>query len=568
MRLKTKLSLGIGFLFIAILVSGVLGIHSIYRLKHDAKLVLKDNYETLVYSNNMLRELDGIGTNPIHVHQFEENLRHQEANITEPGEGFATVALRQSFDLLKTQPGNDSLHQAIRQNIQTINESNQRAIFRKNEVAGANAEKATTWLMIIFSTLSLVAFTLAVNFPSVISTPVKALAEGIKAIVNKDYSKRIHLQQKDEFGELAQAFNTMAEKLDEYEHSNIARIMFEKSRIETIINQMTDGIIGLDEKSNILFLNVVAEKLLGLKQSDIIGKYAPDIALKNDLMRTLLLENTPEAELKIFADFKESYFHRDVLHVKNNDTIIGQVVVLRNITHFHELNEAKTNFIATISHELKTPIASIKMSAQLLADNRVGGVNTEQQELVQSINDDANRLLKITSELLNMSQVETGHIQLRIEPVSPAVIIGNANQAVHFLLAQKQITLKVIQPDVLPMVHADAEKSSWVLTNFLTNAIKYSGESSVIELKLEVNKEQLSFTVRDYGKGIEEKYLLKVFDRYFKVPGSYEKTGTGLGLSISKEFIEAQSGRIWASSSIGEGSSFGFSLPVSAQVML
>ena len=363
MRLKTKLSIGIGFLFIAILVSGMLGILSIHVMKKDARLILEDNYETLVYSNNMLQLLDKFMQDSTGIELFEKNLKQQETNITEPGEAAATAAVRQMFEQLKRSPDNDSLLSLVRQKIYIINTANQQAILRKNNIAEVNAKNFSNWLMIIFGLLTLIAFTLAVNFPGIISEPVKALSDGIKAIVNKDYSKRIHLSQHDEFGDLADAFNSMAEKLDEYEHSNLAKIKFEKSRIDTIINQMNDGIIGLDENRRCLFLNKVAEKLLGLKETEIMGKYAPDIALDNDLMRKLLQDNGKEKELKIYADQKESYFHLDILNVNNNEKVIGQVIVLRNITPFHELNEAKTNFIATISHELKTPIASIKMSA-------------------------------------------------------------------------------------------------------------------------------------------------------------------------------------------------------------
>jgi PAS domain S-box-containing protein len=561
MRLKTKLSIGIGFLFIAILVSGIMGILAIHVMKNDARLILEDNYETLVYSNNMLKLLDNLLQDSTGIELFEKNLRQQESNITEPGEAAATAAVREMFEQLKRSPGNDSLRSLIRQKIYIINSTNQKAILRKNNIAEVNAKDFSNWLMIIFGILVLVAFTLAVNFPGIISGPVKALSDGIKAIVNKDYSKRIHLSQNDEFGDLAQAFNSMAEKLDEYEHSNLAKIKFEKSRIDTIINQMNDGIIGLDENRRLLFLNKVAEKLLGLKETEIRGQYAPDIALNNDLMRNLLQENGKEKELKIFADQKESYFHLDIFNVNNNEKLIGQVIVLRNITPFHELNEAKTNFIATISHELKTPIASIKMSAQLLSDARVGGVNKEQEELIKSINDDSNRLLNITSELLNMSQVETGHIQLKIQPVPPGMIISNAADTVSVTAQQKNIALRIMNNCNGYNILTDPEKTAWVLTNFLTNAIKYSPENGEIALTANVVGNVIRFTVQDHGRGIEEKYLPRIFDRYFKVPGSTDKPGTGLGLSISREFIEAQGGQIWVESKLGEGSTFGFSLP-------
>lgn len=559
-RLKTKLSLGLGFLFLVILTFGILSLYYINRLRGDSNSILKNNYESLVYSNNMLKALEDIPADPTAITAFNTNLTKQEANVTEPGEKELTESLRKNFKELLAASADSSNYQRLRESIRMINDLNQDAILRKNAIATATAEKAQLWLTIIFSTLILIVLTFIYNFPGVIAEPIAKLAEGIREIANKNYGKRIYLKQDDEFGELARAFNSMAGKLDEYENSNLAKLTFEKKRIETIINQMRDGIIGLDEKRHVLFLNAVAEKLLGLKESEIIGKYAPDLALKNDLMRTLLQETGARKELKIYADNKESYFNKDVLDVMNNGAVAGQVIVLRNITLFHELNEAKTNFIATVSHELKTPISSIKMSAQLLTDNRVGMLNTEQQELTKSITEDADRLLNITSELLNMSQVETGNIQLKLQPAPPAAIVEQAIQAVQLQAQQKHIVLRTNLPETLPAVQADVEKTSWVLINFLTNAIRYSPDTAFIDIAAYAKENKVFFTVTDYGKGIDEKYLPRIFDRYFKVPGIHERNGTGLGLAISKEFIEAQGGTIWVNSHIGEGSLFGFDL--------
>lgn len=559
MKLKTKLTVGIGFLFIVILVFGILGIVSINKLSSDANKILTNNYETLVYNNNMLKALDELPDNKLGYDDFEKNLALQEKNITEYGEEDATKSLRKNFIELKLQPSDSSNYREIRQAIQRINNINQNAILRKNDTAQSTASNAVFWLTIIFSILTIIAFTLTINFPDVISTPVKALAEGITAIVNKNYSTRIHLKQDDEFGDLANAFNTMAEKLDEYEHSNLAKIKFEKSRIETIINQMKDGIIGLDEHKNILFINAVSEKMLGLKEQDIIGKYAADVALKNDLMRRLLQEEN-HTDLKIYADNKESYFNKDVLSVSNDEQVIGEVIVLRNITPFHELNEAKTNFIATVSHELKTPIASIKMSLDLLENKQIGSINDDQKQLIDSIKDDSNRLLKITGELLNLSQVETGNIQLSLQPCSIIDIVDYATNAVKMQAEQKKITIQQDIATTNVLVKADKDKTAWVLINLLTNAVKYSHEQSSITIKIETDTTNLKISVTDNGAGIAPPYLDRIFDRYFKTPNSIS-TGTGLGLAISKEFIEAQGGKIGVTSQLGKGSCFFFTLP-------
>jgi PAS domain S-box-containing protein len=563
-RLKTKLSLGLVFLFIVIVLFGVLGLFYINQLSKEGRQVLQNNQESLLYCNRMLQALEDIRTQKDAIDIFKDNLKRQQGNITEVGEKEATDELTKNFNEMLLDPADSSNYVDIRRAIYKIQDVNELAIVRKNTIAQQTAESASNVLTMLFTILTLVSFTFIFNLPGIISGPISSLSEGILAIAGKNYKKRIYLKQGDEFGELANAFNIMAGKLDEYESSNLAKIKFEKSRIETIINQMRDGIIGLDEKRNILFLNAVSEKLLGLKEADIIGQYAPDIALKNDLMRTLLQDDPEKRDLKIFADNKESYFSKDVLDVTNNTEFMGQlighVIVLRNITLFHELNEAKTNFIATVSHELKTPISSIKMSAQLLTDLRVGELNGEQQELIRSITDDADRLLKITGELLNMSQVETGNIQLKLQPADPVKIVDQAVQAVTFQAQQKGIRIQESIAEGLPLIHADVEKTSWVLINFLTNAIKYSPDQSVIEISANRNKDMVEFLVTDHGRGIEEKYLPRIFERYFKVPGSHDRNGTGLGLSISKEFIEAQGGRIWVSSQLGAGSRFGFTL--------
>lgn len=558
-KLKTKLTAGLVFLFSVILVFGILGTVDINLLSRDADLILKDNYVSIIYGNNMLKALETAGTRKDAMEVFEENLKKQEANITEPGEKEQTQEIRKNFEELKANPQDPSNYGEIRQSVHQVLELNANAIFRKNAVAQETARNAKRWLAIVFTILILISFTFIFNLPGIISGPIQSLSEGIKEIANKNYSKRIYLKQKDELGDLAIAFNSMAEKLDLYEHSNIAKMQFEKSRIETIINQMRDGIIGLDAKRNILFLNVVAQKLMGLKEADIVGKYAPDIALKNDLMRKLLQADGDKKDLKIYLDDKEGFFNKDILDVTNNKEVIGQVIVLRNITIFHELNEAKTNFIATVSHELKTPISSIKMSAQLLSDQRTGPLTEDQKQLISSIGDDSDRLLKITSELINMAQVETGNIQFNLQdtPVSP--IVEDALDAVQIQAQQKNISIKTtISPDT-PTIHADKEKTTWVLINLLTNAIKYSFESSAVEIFVHPKNKQVEVLVKDHGRGIDEKYTPRVFERYFKVPGSHERSRTGLGLAISKEFVEAQGGKIWVKSQIGTGSEFGFS---------
>jgi PAS domain S-box-containing protein len=566
MTIKNKLRAGIGFLFVLAIICCGMSIYFLNRLSADAGAILKDNYKTVKYMQNILTAIDS-RTDKLSADQqktINDNLVLQEHNITEVGELQLTDSLRAIFERLTQEPDNkiteDDLRNRLHRQVYGIMKLNMDAIVRKNEIANTTSKRGSLLVAFLGAFLFLVAFSFAVNFPGYIANPIKELTARIKEVSNKNYHQQIHFESDDEFGELGQAFNNMTRKLDEFENSNLASILFEKKRIETIINSMHDAIIGLDEKGVIIFANQVACNLIGMKPDQLNGKYAPDIAIENDLMRKLLVND--QAKLRIFADEREGFYSRESLSVSSRDKVIGKVIILKNITEYQQLDEAKTNFIATISHELKTPISSIKMSLKLLEDERIGEVNAEQRQLIGNIEDDTRRLLLITGELLDMAQVETGKLQLNFGSTHPQNIVDYAVKAIKFIADQKHVEIKVKCDQSLPKVHADLDKTTWVLINLLSNAIKYSHEKSTVELVVKKHKnDEIEFSVTDHGKGIEQQYLPRLFERYFKVPNATsEQSGTGLGLAIAKDFIEAQAGKISVDSEIGSGSTFYFTL--------
>jgi len=573
MRIKTKLNLGVGLLFLMIIILSLVSGYSVFLIKADTENILKANYNTLEYSRNMILSLDEIKVSTDNkIHTFKEYLEKQTQNVTEPGEKEATANLEKSFAVLEKNGTNEAVKTQIRKEIFAIMKLNLDAIKQKSDIAKLTAENANLWIAIVGSLCFLIAFNLLVNLPNNIANPIKELTLSIKEIANKNYSERVHFTNHNEYGDLAKSFNTMAQKLEEYHNSNLYKLFFEKKRLETLINNMHDPIIGLDNEAIILFVNDEALKIIGMKSEDVIGKSASTLALSNDLIRSLILkEATNDSQkkqpMKIFANGKESYFDKETINItitptgEEKEINIGNVIILRNITLFKELDFAKTNFIATVSHELKTPIASIKLSLQLLQNNKTGDLNDDQKQLIESIKDDSQRLLKITGELLNLSQLETGNIQLNIDKSNPYAIVNYAVEAVKVQADQKQIKLIIDAHENLHDVKADSEKTGWVLINYLSNAITYSSEKSTITIKLKEENDQIVFQVIDTGKGIDARYKDKVFDKYFQIPGSH-KTGTGLGLAISKEFIEAQNGTIGVESNLGLGSTFWFSLKV------
>jgi signal transduction histidine kinase len=558
-KLKTKIALGGTFLFALLILVGAVSFYYLNRLSEESKAIVKANYETLNYSREMLNELDSFQKNKNDLERFEKSLQLQENNITESGEKEITASLRKNFNELKEKGSRDSLQLKIRRDISQIMQINLQAIDKKNQAAQKSAENAKTIITIILTICLLIGFTFIFNFPVLVAGPLVKLTEAIKAIANKNYGERIHMNRKDEFGDLANAFNTMAERLDEYEHSNLSKILFEKRRAETVINSLKDASIGIDNKGIVLFANQQSLQLLTLKEQDIIGLNQEEIKKRNDLFRFLINEQN-SIPFKIVVDGKENFFTKEIIELTNEGQKAGQVIVLKNITPFKELDVAKTNFIATVSHELKTPLASSDFSLKLLEDERVGSLTPEQKELVQSLKDDNKRLLRILSELLDMSQVESGKIQLNIQQTQADILVRRAVESVQNVAKEKNISIKKELEENLPPIKADADKTVWVLNNFLTNAIRYSPNDSNVIVDVTKKNNSIQFGVKDFGKGIPPEYKDKIFDRYFRVPGT--KQGTGLGLAISKEFIEAQGGKIWIESDPGTGSRFSFSFPI------
>lgn len=560
--IKSKIATGIGFLFALLAIISMVALIAINILSDRTENLLAQNYKTIRYCNQMMHAMDELHRTPTAIVEFEQALRGQEQNITEPGEREATRNLRSWFEKLRTDRGNIEAATRINARLYDIGLLNQRALEQKNMVALRTASDAKMWLSALITLVLIVGFSLAFNLPGIVAAPVKRITDGIREIARGNYKTRIDLNnQRDEFGEMAQSFNRMAARLDEWENSSMARVMFEKSRVDSIINQMEDAVVGTDAEGRVLFINHVASQLYNLPSDAVVGKQSTDVAAQNDLLQAVLNDAT-KSPLKIVVGGKEQFFAVAHKAVEQHGKSLGDVYTLKNITHFKELDLSKTNLLATISHELKTPISSIKLSAKLLADERTGGLNEEQLEMIGGIVDDTDRLLRLTAELLNMTQIETGNIQVRFLQVLPRVIIDEAMAAVSVQAAAKRIILDQQIPEDLPMIQADVDKAALVLVNLLANAIRHSSEGGRIRLIVSRVNDAVCFAVQDEGEGIDPRYQSRIFDRYFKVPGSINKSGTGLGLAISREFIEAQGGSISVESEYGKGSTFRFELPV------
>lgn len=438
--------------------------------------------------------------------------------------------------------------------------------------AGPGLQRALFWITTVGAICIIIGIIMLLRLPSSINKPIKELTNGILEIANHNYEKRLNLGVNEEFIEVANSFNRMAERLTEYRASTLSDILSGKKYLEAIVNSINEPIIGLNNEKEVLFINNEALNILNLKRENIIKKSASEISLKNDLLRRLIRglinSNEKNEPLKIYADNKESFFQAKYIPIRFVDTgetdsrNIGHVILLKNITEFKELDSAKTTFISTISHELKTPISAILMSLQLLEDKRVGDLNEEQGQLSKSIRENSDRLLSITGELLNMTQVEAGKLQLMPKITKPIELIDYAIKANRVQAEKFNIQIEVEYPEEkISKLFVDSEKIAWVLTNLLSNAVRYSQENGRVIIGVKQEDYFMELYVKDFGKGIDPRYHHSIFDRYFRVPGT-KVQGSGLGLSISKDFVEAHNGTLIVESEVGKGSRFAIRLKI------
>ncbi|AVR45185.1 hypothetical protein C7S20_07815 [Christiangramia fulva] len=583
MKIKTKIILSFGFLFLMIILLGSVGSFYVRQLGNDAAEILKENNRSLIYMENIDNDLDVIlkqvtvddqlPSSEI-IPNIEENLELQKANITELGEKGLTAELENSFGALLAAMENGNMDQIKRNVFQAkqlarkIYNLNQEKILVRNEKVTKTAKEVYIYITSVSFCAFVIAFFFSIGMPGYLIKPIQRFNEAIKKIAAGNYSTRIKINNNDEFGQLGNSFNFMSARLEEFESSSYSKILSEKKRLDSVINQMSEGILGLDDRKNIIFANKKMLSLLNVEESKVKGKYAPDIAVHNALLHNLLgpimISNgkysTESSPIKVTENnieklFSKQYF--DITTTANGESnlLIGHVVMLHDITNFAEKDRAKTRFIATLSHELKTPVAAIEMGTDLLKNRQTGNLNDEQQNWLEVINNNNLRIKNIINEILELAQIESGSIEIRKEKIRLGKILELAVQAVQPFLRKKDIKIEVNNPTENVILEVDGQKLSWVLNNLLINAIRYAPKSSLISVNTLLSGKEVKISVRDEGKGITQEQKNNIFKPFFKGKNK-NSSGTGLGLVISKEFVEAMGGKIGVTSQINEGAEF------------
>jgi NtrC-family two-component system sensor histidine kinase KinB len=587
MNLKTKITLGFLALLALLLALGGYAFYSVQRLETTSRYILKDNFYSVDLGQQMLRALDRAEVNPADpqgLPSFRRSLTREAGNITEPGEQAAVDQLTQGLagyqrllDAQASAPAQLQVINQLRDQTQRMITLNTQAMTRKNERANQTAVQAGRYMLAFAGLSVLVALLFVLSVPEAAVAPLRKLTAALEHAVENDFTATIPVESQDEFGGVARSFNRMLVQLREYRTSTAAELITARNRAASIVNTLDEGLLLLDENRQILLANPIMCELLNMRADQLVGRPAASVRLENDLLQTLLKPLDAPSRDAVLADApllhitqrgEEAFYRQTVqdlisFNEANEKTeLVGQLLTLRNVSDFKKLDQMKSNFLATVSHELKTPLSSINLNTKLLQDERLPA--DERQRVTGYIRQETQRLQRMVAELLDVSRLDLGTgIQLDVKPVGLAEVLGYATATVQPQLADKKLHLDLqLAPD-LPAVRADIEKSTWVLINLLANAIRYSPAGETLTVGAAVVGQFVQVSVQDHGPGIAAENHDKIFQRFAQIPDKAGyRGGSGLGLSIAREFITAQGGRLWVDSELGSGSLFAFTLPV------
>lgn len=421
----------------------------------------------------------------------------------------------------------------------------------------------TTLLVASLVLLLLISIYVFVRLGRWILHPIESLTRATKALGEGNWTTPVPVTSNDELGELAQSFNVMARQLQEYRESTADEIVRLHRTMESTLRSFPDPLFVFSRCGAIELRNPAADEFarkidfnekLPEPLEDIVSK---TLATGQDFLPTTFAEGVTFH----WADGDKFYLPRALAMRNKEDELFGAALVLHDVTRFRLLDAAKTNLVATVSHELKTPLTGLRMALHLVTEKTVGELLPKQEELLQAAQEDAERLLRILNDLLDLARLDSGQTELRRKPVLPADLVIPMVERFAKQAGESNVKITTDIPSTLPSVLVDEQRIQHVFANLISNAIKHSPHNSEVLISADdAPNDCVEFAVTDQGPGITEEHQKRIFDRFFRVP-KQEKTGAGLGLSIAREIVVAHEGRIGVRSTPGQGSTFFVSLP-------
>jgi NtrC-family two-component system sensor histidine kinase KinB len=590
------------------LFAGFWSIYNFYALGSTVAKILRENYQSVLAADNMVKALERLDNalltqsegeyitsggdfqenRDLFVYWQKEAARSIALPTEEPlrdsiqaswilyavGVDSVTACIQQgSFQEAKmyyyvhVRPTSDRLRELCFR----LFEVNQAAIIRAGERTQSIASQTAFATMLALIVTLIFSIIMTVWMIRGIITPAEQLTDRVRQIGAGALDLKIDVLSDDEIGQLSREFNKMTERLKRFEQMNIDEILSEKRKADTIVQSIADGLVMTDAALRVLHLNRVVAELYRIDEAGSIGKPLASV-LHDDRIVALLAVSVPAERpaeqtpglLQYTRGEKTFYYRPKVTRILDAEgALYGVLLLLQDVTQFKELDRMKSDFIATLSHEFRTPVTSIGMTVDILNQEILGKLNEKQRELIASAKEDCIRLTKLARELLQLSKLESGRIQLRNEELDVRVLIESSLRPLQLQFADKGVRLGVDVQTGLPPLVADEQQLTWVITNLVTNALKYTRPQGSVTIRAREDHGSLLVEVEDTGVGIPPEHLQTIFDKFVQVKRGTDATpgSVGLGLAIAKEIVELYGGKIWASSAPGQGSTFSFELP-------
>jgi NtrC-family two-component system sensor histidine kinase KinB len=609
MTLRAKILLAQTPLAGALVLIAVLSGVTSAALGRNVASILRDNYRSVLAAERMKEALERIDSAAMFVvagerrrgiaqaeqnfPRFEAELAVQQSNITERGEPEATILLRQSWNAYRAAfekfvAGDEHaaleagyfetmnpLFLATKNAADRILDLNQDAMVRKRDRARRAAEDSNAIMLFTALLAAAIGLVISTVLTRRILSPLSILGQTARRLGEGDMEVRAKVSRQDEIGILARDFNLMADKLAQYRHSSLGELLQAQQQAQAAIDSLPDPILIFDLEGRLLSANRAAERILHVTVEESTGapmvRAEPQIRAVVEKVRVKALGDEAgyapagfDEAVRVSPSASDGndvfLLPRAARVTTEQGGLVGVTVILQDVTRVLRFDELKNNLVATVAHEFRTPLTSLRMAVHLCAEESVGPLNDKQLDLMQAARQDTERLQQIVDDLLDLSRIQAGRMELHRRNVSVESLIREAILPFSSAARDKNVTLK---SEILPglgEVDVDSERIQLVLANLIGNAVRYTSPGGSVVVRGRRAETTVFIEVQDDGPGIPKQYQTAVFDKFFRMPGS-GTGGAGLGLYIAKEITLAHGGRLFLTSGPGRGSLFSIELP-------
>jgi NtrC-family two-component system sensor histidine kinase KinB len=593
--MKKRIFLGLAPMLILFLGIGLYAVWLFSQLGSRIDVILRENFQSIVAGQQMKESAERMDSGlsfaltgeeergralfDSNVPIFQENLRIELGNITLPGEGDLANRIQQSearyLERAKVFWADPKarrdmyfsellpLFTSIKNDAQEVIRINEENMVQADHDARNVSAQSIRAMILALGVGVVVAILFGLGLQQAILRPIQSLKAAAKELGDGNLDQLVPVQSKDEIGELADSFNKLAAKLRAYRQITSDQILQARQTTEITFSAFPDPILALSLDGKIDFENPAAEKLL----EKLASRGGIPLAIQEEANKVLrgapdYLPAGFENAIAVRIDEGELFLMPRIIGMRDDSgRLFGAAVVLQDITRLRLLDEVKTNLVSTVSHELKTPLTSIRMGLHLLLEEKIGSLNAKQLELMLAARDDAERLLRMINDLLDLARLEAGQTRQRFEVISAQALIEKALPNLEPVVEAQNVRLITNIAPNLPDLTVDAAQIGHVFSNLISNAAKHSQRGQEIILSAKMNGQGIRFGILDQGPGIPREFQSRIFERFFRIPGAEESKGIGLGLAIAREIVVSHGGSIGVQSSPGQGSEFYFKLP-------